>query len=133
MLEAAVVIDTAGAPIHWHLPPGRSATALPDSRSLWDVLWQHRHHLAGIAHTHPGCGRPVPSFEDLTTFSGCEAGLGLRLDWWIATADQIRLFRFVGPTPYRYRGAPLAEPPSWLPALRALSSPPSNDGAHHAV
>ncbi|MFT5685936.1 MAG: hypothetical protein ACI8RZ_006891 [Myxococcota bacterium] len=133
MLEAAAVIDITGAPIHWHIPAGRSAVSLPDSRSLWSVLWENRERLAGLAHTHPGGGRPIPSWEDLTTFSACEAGLGRRLDWWIATADQIRLFRFSGPTPYHYRGHSLTEPPSWLPALLDLSNPTSNDGAHHAV
>ena len=109
MLEAAAVIDITGAPIHWHLPAGRTAVHLPDSRSLWEVLWESRSRLAGVAHTHPGAGLPVPSWEDLTTFSACEEGLGKRLDWWIATADQVRVFRWVGPTPYRYRGRLLGE------------------------
>jgi hypothetical protein len=134
MLEAAAVISTTGAVLHWHLPAGRSAVLLPDSRSLWDVMWTHREQLAGIAHTHPGTGRPRPSWEDLTTFSACEAGLGVRLDWWIATADQLAVFRWVGPTPYRYRGRLLAEPPPWLHDLRVRSDLPlSNNGAHHAV
>ena len=126
MLEAAVVIDLSGAPIHWHLPAERTAVHLPDSRSLWQVLWAERQRLAGVAHTHPGVGSPAPSWEDLTTFAACEAGLGRRLDWWIATMDQIRLFRWAGPSPHRYLGCPLTAPPAWLPQLRARSTQPSS-------
>ena len=90
MLEAAAVIDTTGSLIHWHVPAGRSAVSLPDSRSLWSVLWDSRDRLAGVAHTHPGTGRPVPSWEDLTTFSACEAGLGVRLSWWRTALEGCR-------------------------------------------
>ncbi len=121
MLESAAVIDITGAPIHWHLPAGRSQVALPDSRSLWDVLWAERERLAGVAHTHPGAGMPYPSWEDLTTFSACELGLGRRLRWWIATSSRIAELRWVGPEPYRYKGRLLGEPPLWLPALHARS------------
>lgn len=97
MIEAGAVINTNGDVIHWHLPPGRSGGALPDSRQLWDVLWQARQHgwLAGFAHTHPGSGVPGPSQTDLSTFVAIENALG-PLRWWIASADRmVRVSRVV--------------------------------------
>lgn len=105
-VETAVVLDQAGRAIHWHRPSGATATSLPDSRALWEVLWAHRHELGGVAHTHPGAGPPVPSHEDLTTFAAIEAALGRRLRWWIVTADQVRCFRWTGPEPLTYGGVP---------------------------
>ena len=40
MIEAGVVIDRAMNPIFWHLPEGRTAGSIPDTRVLWDVLWE---------------------------------------------------------------------------------------------
>jgi hypothetical protein len=68
-MEAGVVVDRAGLPLHWHIPEGRTAGALPDSALLWDVLWTRRHELAGFAHSHPGRGAPAPSTADLSTFA----------------------------------------------------------------
>ena len=66
MIETGVVV-TGNGPIHWHLPPGRSGGSLPDSRPLWDVLWEHRREFfLGFAHSHPGSGIPGPSFTDVS-------------------------------------------------------------------
>ncbi|MCA9491705.1 MAG: Mov34/MPN/PAD-1 family protein [Myxococcales bacterium] len=125
MIEAAVVLGPDRRPLHWHEPVGASATGLPDSRGLWDVLWEHRAELVGVAHTHPGGGEPVPSTEDVTTFAACEAALGRRLEWWIATADQVRCFRHAGPgrTDYAAENAEMDETRTapWLDELRARS------------
>lgn len=122
MLETAAVIARDGRVLHWHTPEGRSHVALPDSRALWEVLWQHRAEVAGIAHSHPGTGVPRPSWEDLTTFAACEDGLGVRLSWWIATQDQLRCFRWQGPDRFRYRALLVATPdPDWLLYLREQS------------
>lgn len=97
MMETALVFDWEGRTIHWHEPPGRSASSLPDSRSLWDVLWEHRSsknggtgRLAGVAHTHPWNGPTGASQTDLTTFRAVELGLGQRLLWPIVTFTHIR-------------------------------------------
>lgn len=122
MLETAVVIDNLGCAIHWHVPAGRTVGSLPDSSDLWDVLWTHRSTLLGVAHTHPGAGAPLPSLEDVTTFAAVEAGLGVRLTWWIASRDQLAAFRHAGPGKYDYTAAAVDErSPEWLARLRALS------------
>lgn len=120
MIEVAVVLDDAHRPLFWHEPPGAHATALPDSRTLWEVLWTERHRLGGVAHLHPGRGEPAPSPEDLTTFAACEAGLGRRLGWWIATADQVRRFAWAGPDRLGYAGRSPgeAEIEAWVAELR---------------
>lgn len=122
MREAAVVINTAGEAIHWHLPVDRTAVAIPDQRSLWEVLWAHREDVLGVAHTHPGAGIPGPSYEDVTTFAPIEAGLGRRLNWWIATSDKLVLIRWSGPDRLSYQDRQLVhvEPP-WLERLRRES------------
>lgn len=119
MMEAALVLDRAGAVLYRHAPAGRTSVALPDSRDLWKVLWAHRAVLGGVAHTHPGAGVAAPSVEDRTTFAACEAGLGARLDWWIATSDQVARYRFCGPDKHDYAPQPVGELP-WLAELRAL-------------
>lgn len=118
MREAGVVIDLEGRPIFWHVPAGRSAGALPDSRLLWDVLWENRERLLGFAHTHPGGGEPRPSGIDVSTFEAIEAALGKRLVWWIATSDELRAFRHAEG---EYRGEALAVAPEWLAELNERS------------
>ena len=102
-IETGVVVNLQGEPIHWHLPPGRSAGYLPDSRDLWDVFWENRDNLLGFAHSHPGAGYPHPSHEDLTTFSAVEAGLGRRLLWWVMSKTSVVVYSWVGPGLYDYR------------------------------
>ncbi|MEO0604598.1 MAG: hypothetical protein AAF211_24400 [Myxococcota bacterium] len=122
MIEIAVVVDVDGRALHWHAPSDATATALPDSRGLWGMLWTHRSRLAGVAHVHPN-GAPVPSAIDLTTFAACEAGLGRRLVWWIATAADLAAFVHVGPGRLDYHPWPCvpADVAAWLPELRARS------------
>ena len=117
-IEAGVVV-VAGEPVFWHLPEGRSAGGLPDSRTLWDMLWQHR--LAeglGFAHSHPGSGCPGPSYTDLTSFAAIELGLGRRLQWWITSADTVIRLAWSGRT---YTTFLILEEPSWTQQLRNYS------------
>lgn len=102
MREVALVFDTEGYPIYWHEPPDASTVALPDSRALWDVLWEHRAHLGGVAHTHPGGGIPVPSHTDLTTWAAVEVGLGRRLLWPILSDQVAPWYVWRGPGPLDY-------------------------------
>jgi hypothetical protein len=127
--EAGVVIDIHGEPLHWHLPANRSMGSLPDSRSLWDVLWNAEMGgvLAGFAHSHPGDGPPHPSHEDLTTFQAIEDGLGRALKWWITSATGLALVdmrRCYGSS--RTRSQPLVYlfsgiEPAWASELRRRS------------
>lgn len=121
MRETGVVIDKNGQPIFWHVPNDRTTVALPDSRTLWDVIWDNRHNLQGVAHTHPGSGVPGPSYTDVTTFAAIESSLGQRLDWWIASDDRIVVLRWAGPHALGYQGAHLNKDPLWVPELRRLS------------
>jgi len=116
MIETGVVIDLQGVPLHWHTPSNRTSVALPDSRDLWDVLWNNRQNLQGFAHTHPGRGLPSPSSEDLTTFAAIEAALGQRLSWWIVNEGHVVLLRWEG-----FYGASFVPALPWTAQLRALS------------
>lgn len=123
-LEAAVVVGLLGHGIHWHLPRGRTAVSLPDDRTLWSVIWQRRHEIKGIAHSHPGRGLPQPSHTDVTTFRAIEKALGRRLTWWIISEDTVAVCRWTR----RSRSEPgtwIAEadptPHTWLAELRKLS------------
>ena len=133
MIETAVVIGPEG-PLYWHLPPDRTGGSIPDSRALWDVLWEHRKYVVGVAHTHPGWGPPGPSRTDLTTFIAIQKGLGRDLVWWIASQDHIIELEGValgthdcgcpaahapGRIDYRIRHP---REPSWVEPLRKLSS-----------
>ena len=120
MIETGVVL-LGHEPLYWHLPPGRTGGSLPDSRALWDVLWEHRKaENLGFAHSHPGGGVPGPSWTDITTFSGVELGLGRRIDWWITSSERVILLRWQGPAKYDY-DANLQEETPWADRLRELS------------
>lgn len=99
MIEAGVVIGLDGKPIHWHTIRGRTSGSIPDSRDLWDVLWENRGNLLGFAHSHPGYGTPSPSWTDVTTFAAVEAALGMRgrVTWWVASANELVAVRWSGP------------------------------------
>ena len=102
MIEVAMVFDSRGEPFFWHLPPGRSGGAIPDSRDLWEVLWEHRDDLGGIAHTHPWYGESGPSNTDVTTFAAVEAALGKRLLWLVVTFDHVTYLEWAGPGRHDY-------------------------------
>lgn len=112
MVEAGVVVDWKGEPIFWHEPRASSAY-IPDSRSLWDVLWECRDVLRGFAHTHPGSGTPLPSETDLTSFAAVEAGLGQRLLWWVLSSDKAVVCLWLGPKPLDYLVYSLDGMPGW--------------------
>lgn len=105
MIEVALVFDRAGRGFHWHAPPGASRILIPDSRSLWEVLWESRDRLGGVAHTHPDPGGVSPSRTDLTTWSACERALGRRLLWPIATSTEVATWAFAGPGDLDYARA----------------------------
>ena len=127
-MEIGVVVATDGSVIAWHLPPGRSAVSLPDSTDLWTTMWESRHRLAGVAHSHPGGGRPGPSRTDVTTFAAVEAGLGRRLRWWITSTDGLVELEWRGPGPHDY-GMRDSDPAGcgWLAELREMSYGPRTE------
>lgn len=101
-IETGVLLDNNYQPIFWHLPAGRNAGYLPDSRDLWDVIWENRNQVWGFAHSHPGSGKTRFSHEDVTTFAAVEAALGKRLHWPILTSDQEFFAVWSGPTRLDY-------------------------------
>jgi hypothetical protein len=121
MMEAGVVIDKAGHAAYWHAPADRTIASLPDSRSLWDFIWENRDRISGVAHSHPGSGLPSPSHTDITTFSAIEAALGRRLSWWITSSDVLVVWNWEGPNKHDYKGFFLREEPDWVGKLRELS------------
>ena len=77
-------------PVFWHLPPDRSAGYIPDSRKLWEEIWDHRLEDLIFAHSHPGRGHyPGPSSTDVTTFAAIEAALGRRIGWFITNETHL--------------------------------------------
>lgn len=121
MREAGVLLNMKGEPMYWHNPHDRSGGALPDSRDLWNVIWDNREDVSGFVHSHPGSGVPGPSYEDVTTFSGIERALGKRLDWWIITEDACSFIRWVGPHMYDYAALPVRQKMLWMEELRRNS------------
>lgn len=122
-MEAGLVIGSDCNPIQVHIPNGRSAGHLPDSRELWDFLWTERHRVLGFAHSHPGSGTPGPSYTDLTTFAAIEVGLGRRLFWWITSSDRMILVRKSSPeSDYESLEIFPEEEPYWAADLRNLSN-----------
>jgi len=120
MIEAGVLVVN-GQPVYWHHPEGRTGGSLPDSRSLWDLLWALRKaDLLGFAHSHPGSGVPGPSHTDLTTFAAVELGLGRRLAWWITSSDHVIELQWCGPGKHDYESMLIAAP-LWVLLLRRLS------------
>ncbi len=132
MIEAGVVIGPDG-PLYWHLPEGRTAGSIPDSRRLWEVLWENRHlDDLGFAHSHPGSGMPAPSMTDMTTFKAIEQGMGRRLTWWITSSDHmIEMYRAYTKEgeEEKYLYAVVEEEPVWVSELRAHSQKETNDGS----
>lgn len=125
MIETAVVFDKEGHLIHWHEPHGRTGGSLPDSRSLWDVLWENRENLGGVAHTHPWKGSPDPSSTDLSTFAAVEASLGQRLVWPIVTMSHTATFIWQNDRYVKHLGCPIDK--QLIKDLR-LRSEVSNNG-----
>jgi len=101
-METGLVFNRHGGVIAWHVPEDRSAGFLPDSPTLWQILWANRVELGGFAHTHPGEGIASPSTTDVTTFAAIELALGKRLVWPILTFAETVYTEWVGPSALAY-------------------------------
>jgi len=125
-IEDAAVVGKDGTVVYWHSPENRSYGFIPDSRKLWDVIWEGRASIDGIAHTHPGRGYPNPSKTDLTTFEAVEKGIGRRIKWWILSADSSVLLEWSDEFSGGYDVTSymtVEREPGWMAALRARSFP----------
>lgn len=89
-VETGVLLDDAEQPIYWHEPRDRSGVLLPDSPTLWEVIWENRRRVASFAHTHH---RMIEfSQTDETTFTAIERALGRPLRWWIVTQERCSMY-----------------------------------------
>ena len=129
MMETAMVFDKFGSVIRWHEPADRSSGALPDSRSLWDFLWENRNNLGGVAHTHPWNGEVWPSATDLTTFRAVERGLGVKLIWPVVTFTAIKYYVWdEEDESYATTQPDFAEGSHWIQNLEELRRKSHNGG-----
>ncbi len=90
-----------------------SPAGIPDSRERWELIWQQRHLISEIAHSHSGEFLDF-SGEDLTTMEAVEAGTGKHFTWSIITKTGF-LSRRKG------RDTRREDAPWWLPLMRRLS------------
>lgn len=120
MLETAVILDRFGAPLYWHEPLKRSMSYMNDSAKLWDIIWEARDNISGIAHTHPGSGFPYPSETDRTTFLAVEAGLWEKLSWPILSCNRMVVCRTLETK--KLHVAPVLFEPTWATELRLRSN-----------
>ena len=87
--------------------------ALPDSRDRWEAIWELRHELYEIAHSHP-VGPSAFSAEDLSTMSALDDALGKRLRYSVV-APRTMIVRVDGET------FDLDPEPWWAGLLRLAS------------
>ena len=120
MREVGALINLKGEVIAWHLPQDRTGGSLPDSRHLWDLIWENKEDLWGFAHSHPGSGVPGPSHTDITTFAAIEGALGKTINWWITSSDTLVVVTYYGPEYITFLIQPKNEP-SWVKELRERS------------
>ncbi len=110
--EVCFLISKTGA-ILW-ADASDSPAALPDSRSRWEAIWEHRDELAAIAHSHP-VGPSAFSAEDESTMEALDSALG-RPVRYLVVAPTVTISREgSGPT------EPVSPEPWWAGLLRLAS------------
>ena len=107
MREVCFILGRGGA-ILW-ADASNSPTALPDSRTRWEAIWDHRDELEAIAHSHPA-GPAAFSDEDLSTMDALDSALGRALTYYVV-APSITISK-VG----------TVEPEPWWAGLLRLAS-----------
>lgn len=85
MREVCILLSADGA-ILW-ADASSSPTQLPDSRSRWEAIWDHRDRLAAIAHSHP-VGPSAFSAEDESTMAALDDALGRHLTYYVVSPDK---------------------------------------------
>jgi hypothetical protein len=111
MREVCFLIGRGGA-ILWS-DSSDSAVALPDSRTRWQAIWQHRHELEDIAHSHPH-GPAAFSAEDESTMEAIDSALG-RVMRYSVIAPHAMIARIDGVTGHCF-------PEPWWARLLRLAS-----------
>ncbi len=89
MREVCFLISKDGA-VLW-ADASDSPAALPDSRTRWEAIWDHREQLAAIAHSHP-VGPSAFSAEDESTMAALDSALG-RSVRYLVVAPRVTISR----------------------------------------
>ncbi len=111
MREVCFLIGRGGAVLY--ADASNSPAALPDSRSRWEAIWQHREELEAIVHSHP-MGPSAFSAEDVSTMEALDAALGKPMKYCVV-APKITISR-VGTT-----DETISPEPWWAGLLRLAS------------
>ncbi len=82
MREVCILLSADGAILWAHA--STSPTLLPDSRTRWEAIWEHRERLVAIAHSHP-VGPSAFSAEDESTMAALDDALGRRLTYYVVS------------------------------------------------
>ncbi len=90
-----------------------SPSALPDSRSRWQAIWDRRDELVEIAHSHPN-GPAAFSSEDETTMEALTSALGRNIRFSVV-APHKTIARDAGET------KEVDPEPWWAPLMRLAS------------
>jgi hypothetical protein len=94
-----------------------SPTALPDSRTRWEKIWELRAEIDEIAHSHP-TGPHAFSREDETTMQALNTALGRPLRFSVVSPDG--MLTRLGNDDLAIEGEPW-----WTALLRLASGMPS--------
>ncbi len=88
-----------------------SPAALPDSRTRWQAIWDHRDELEAIVHSHP-VGPSAFSAEDRSTMQALDDALGKKLRYCVV-APRVTIASD--------RDDPMSPEPWWAALLRLAS------------
>jgi len=89
MREVCMLVGRSGA-ILW-ADASDSPAALPDSRTRWQAIWDHRDELEDIVHSHPA-GPAAFSAEDESTMQAIDSALG-RVMRYTVVAPRVTITR----------------------------------------
>lgn len=128
MLEASCAVDLSENEAICYYEPRYSSVYIPDSQEYWDIVWENKDNIAGIAHSHPGNGIPNPSFNlDIKSFSSLDIGFGRKLKYWIISSTDVVVVQWVGPELYDFKIELETRNLLWIQKLREISHYHNNE------
>ena len=86
MREVCFLIGRGGAILY--ADASNSPAALPDSRTRWQAIWEHRDELEDIVHSHP-MGPSAFSAEDESTMEAVDSALGRRMRYTVVAPKKV--------------------------------------------
>ena len=112
MREVCFLIGRGGAILY--ADAADSPAALPDSRTRWEAIWEHREELEANVHSHP-VGPSRFSAEDTSSMSAIDAALGKAMHYCVV-APSVTISK-TGDAPVTH-----LDPEPWWAHLLRLSS-----------